>query len=67
MKRIAALLILLLAAGWLTARAQQSADSQYLKIYSNLQQADGLDDASDLRLALAEYTEIGRASCRERV
>ena len=57
MKRIAALLILLLAAGWLTARAQQSADSQYLKIYSNLQQADGLDDAGDLRLALAEYTE----------
>ena len=57
MKRIAALLILLLAAGWSSARAQQSADSQYLKIYSNLQQADGLDDAGDLRLALAEYTE----------
>ena len=57
MKRIAALLILLLTAGWLTARAQQSADSQYLKIYSNLQQADGLADAGDLRLALAEYTE----------
>jgi tetratricopeptide (TPR) repeat protein len=57
MKRIAALLILLLAAGWSSAWAQQSADSQYLKIYSNLQQADGLADAGDPRLALAEYTE----------
>jgi tetratricopeptide (TPR) repeat protein len=56
MKRIAAWLILLVAAGWLSAQAQQNADSQYLKIYSNLQQADGLADAGDLRPALARYS-----------
>jgi tetratricopeptide (TPR) repeat protein len=57
MKRITAFLILLFAAGFLCARAQQSADSQYLNLYSTIQQADGLAGSGDPRQALAKYTE----------
>jgi tetratricopeptide (TPR) repeat protein len=57
MKRITAFLILLFAAGLLCARAQQSADSQYLNLYSTIQQADGLAGSGDPRQALAKYTE----------
>ena len=58
MKRIAAFLVLLLAAGMLAARAQQNADSQYLNLYGAIQQADDLAGSGDLRQALAKYTEL---------
>ncbi len=58
MKRIAAFLVLLLAAGMLTARAQQNADSQYLNLYGAIQQADDLVGFGDLHQALAKYTEL---------
>ena len=58
MKRIAVFLVLLLAAGTLTVRAQQNADSQYLNLYGAIQQADDLAGSGDLRQALAKYTEL---------
>ena len=58
MKRIAAFLVLLLAAGMLAARAQQNADSQYLNLYGAIQQADDLAGSGDLRQALAKYAEL---------
>ena len=57
MKFYAALVMALLAAGLLPARAQESADDQYLIIYSLIQQADTLAGASDPRPALAQYSE----------
>jgi tetratricopeptide (TPR) repeat protein len=57
MNRISVFWIVLFTAGFLTARAQQSADSQYLNLYSVIQQADGLAGSGDLRQALAKYIE----------
>jgi tetratricopeptide (TPR) repeat protein len=56
MKQITAILILFSVAGILCARAQQSADSQYVNLYGQIQRADGLASSGDLRQALAEYT-----------
>ena len=39
------------------ARAQQSPDTQYIAIYSLIQQADSLQAASQPRSALAGYTQ----------
>lgn len=58
MKRIAGFWVLLFAAGILTVRAQQSTDSQYLNLYSVIQQADTLASSGDLSQALAKYTEV---------
>jgi tetratricopeptide (TPR) repeat protein len=58
MKFYAALVIILLAAGLSSARAQQSADDQYLIIYSLMQQADALAGSGDPRQALAQYTGV---------
>jgi len=57
MRHIAAGLVLLFAAGLLAARAQQSADDQYLNIYGIIQQADGLADSGALRPALPQYAQ----------
>ena len=56
MKRIAAFFIMLFVAGILCARAQQSADAQYLDLCGLIQQADGLAKSGDLHQALAGYT-----------
>ena len=58
MKRIAALLSLIFVAGILCARAQQTADSQYVNLCGLIQQADGLANSGNLRGALAEYTSV---------
>ena len=57
MKRIVAFLVALFVAGQLTVRAQQSADSLYLNLYSAIQQADTLAGSGDLRQALAKYSD----------
>ncbi|HEX3856415.1 MAG TPA: tetratricopeptide repeat protein [Verrucomicrobiae bacterium] len=57
MKFYAALVIAILAVGLSPARAQ-SADDQYLIIYSLIQQADTLAGSGDPRQALAQYSEI---------
>jgi tetratricopeptide (TPR) repeat protein len=57
MKFFVALTIFLLAAGLSSARAQ-SADDQYLIIYSLIQQADTLAGSGDTRQALMQYNEI---------
>ncbi|MEJ0089559.1 MAG: tetratricopeptide repeat protein [Limisphaerales bacterium] len=57
MKHIAAFLIGLFAAGLLTAHAQQNADSQYLSIYSAIQQADALAASGDPHQVLAGYND----------
>ena len=56
MKQITAILILFSVAGILCARAQQSADSQYVNLYAQIQQADGLAKSGDFSQALAGYT-----------
>ena len=56
MKRIAVLLTLIFVAGILCARAQQSADNQYVNLYGLIQQADGLAGSGNLRGALTQYT-----------
>jgi tetratricopeptide (TPR) repeat protein len=58
MKFFAALVIVLLAAGLSPARAQQSADDQYLIIYSLIQQADTMAGSGDARQALTQYNEV---------
>jgi Flp pilus assembly protein TadD len=58
MNRITALLVLLLASGLLSARAQQSADSQYLNLYGAIQQADDLAGSGDISHALTKYAEV---------
>jgi Tfp pilus assembly protein PilF len=57
MKFYAALMIILLAVGLSPARAQ-TADDQYLIIYSLIQQADTLAGSGDSRQALTQYSEI---------
>ena len=57
MKRLVALAGLLLAAMLPEAHAQQSADDQYVVIYSLMQQADGLENSGEPRRALAQYVE----------
>jgi tetratricopeptide (TPR) repeat protein len=56
MKHIALFALLFLAAGLSSARAQ-SADDQYVALYSLIQQADTLADAGQPRPALTQYTE----------
>ena len=58
MKRLVALLILILAALLPPARAQQGPDDQYIVIYSLLQQADTLDRSGQPRQALAQYVQV---------
>ncbi len=58
MKRVAALWVLLLAAGLLSLRAQQSADTQYLNLYGAIQQADDLAGSGAINQALAKYAEV---------
>jgi tetratricopeptide (TPR) repeat protein len=58
MKFFVALVIILLAAGLSPVRAQQSADDQYLIIYSLIQQADTLAGSGDPQQALAQYNEV---------
>ena len=57
MKRLAALVGLILAVLLPSARAQQSPDDQYITIYSLIQQADALQAAGQPQEALAGYTE----------
>src|SRR5450432_2538937 len=59
MKFFAALtMVLLLAAGLSSARAQQNADDQYIILYSMIQQADGLASSGQSRQALNQYVEV---------
>ena len=58
MKRLVALLILILAALLPPARAQQGPDDQYIVIYSLMQQADTLDRSGQPRQALAQYVQV---------
>ena len=58
MKRIVALLILILAARLPPACAQQGPDDQYIIIYSLMQQADSLDSSGQPRQALAQYVQV---------
>jgi len=58
MKRVAAFFLLLLLAGFLSARAQQNADSQYLDLCGAIQQADNLAVSGALRQALAKYADV---------
>jgi Flp pilus assembly protein TadD len=57
-KRLVALLILILAALLPQARAQQEPDDQYIIIYSLMQQADTLDSSGQPRQALAQYVQV---------
>jgi tetratricopeptide (TPR) repeat protein len=57
-KRLVALLILMLAARLPQARAQQGPDDQYIIIYSLMQQADTLDSSGQARQALAQYVQV---------
>jgi Flp pilus assembly protein TadD len=57
-KRLVALLILMLAARLPQARAQQGPDDQYIIIYSLMQQADTLDSSGQPRQALAQYVQV---------
>jgi len=57
-KRLIALLILILAARLPPARAQQGPDDQYIVIYSLMQQADTLDSSGQPRQALAQYVQV---------
>jgi tetratricopeptide (TPR) repeat protein len=58
MKRLIALLILILVARLPPARAQQGPDDQYIIIYSLMQQADSLDSSGQPRQALAQYVQV---------
>ena len=58
MKRLVALMILMLAAPLPLARAQQGPDDQYIIIYSLMQQADALDSSGQPRQALAQYVQV---------
>ena len=57
-KRLIALLILILAARLPPARAQQGPDDQYIIIYSLMQQADSSDSSGQPRQALAQYVQV---------
>jgi Flp pilus assembly protein TadD len=58
MKRLVALLILILAAQLPSARAQQGPDDQYIILYTLMQQADALDSSGQPRQALAQYIQV---------
>ena len=58
MKRLVALLILILAALLPQARAQQGPDDQYIIIYSLMQQADTLNNSGQSRQALDQYVQV---------
>jgi Flp pilus assembly protein TadD len=58
MKRLVALLILILAAALPPARAQQGPDDQYIILYTLMQQADSLDSSGQSRQALAQYIQV---------
>ena len=57
-KRLVALLILILAVRLPPAGAQQGPDDQYIIIYSLMQQADSLDSSGQPRQALAQYVQV---------
>ncbi len=58
MKRLVALLILILAVPLPSVCAQQGADDQYIIIYTLTQQADSLDSSGQLQQALAQYVQL---------
>jgi len=59
MKRLAALLTLILLVAWAPpARAQQGPDDQYIILYSLMQQADSMNGSDQTRQALAQYVEL---------
>ena len=58
MKRLVALLILMLAAPLLSARAQQGPDDQYVIIYTLIQQADSLVSSGQPQQALVQYVQV---------
>ena len=58
MTRLAVLMVLFLALLLSPARAQQSADDQYLIIYSLMQRADALSSAGQARDALAGFVKV---------
>ena len=58
MRFFAALVVVLLAVGSFSARAQHDADDQYLVIYSLIQQADTLADSGQPQQALTQYAEV---------
>ena len=58
MKRLVALLVVILAFAVSAVQAQSNPDDQYLLIYGQMQQADSLDTAGQARQALAEYTDV---------
>ncbi|MGO9585272.1 MAG: tetratricopeptide repeat protein [Limisphaerales bacterium] len=58
MKRLVALLILILAALLPQASAQQGPDDQYIIIYSLMQHADALNSSGQARQALAQYVQV---------
>jgi Flp pilus assembly protein TadD len=57
-KRLVALLILILAARLPSAHAQQGPDDQYIILYTLMQQADALDGSGQPRQALAQYVQV---------
>jgi len=57
MKRFAAMALLFLLVMLSPARAQESADDQYLIIYSLIQQADSLNSTGHFSEALADFVE----------
>lgn len=61
MKRLVALIGLILAVLLPPARAQQTPDDQYVAIYTLMQQADSLQGAGQPRAALADYTQAQAA------
>ncbi len=58
MKRLVALLILILAARLPSACAQQGPDDQYVIIYALIQQADSLVSSGQPQQALAQYVQV---------
>jgi Tfp pilus assembly protein PilF len=58
MKRLAALLVLVMTVVLLPARAQQGPDDQYVIIYSLMQQADMLNNTGQPRQALDHYRQV---------
>jgi cytochrome c-type biogenesis protein CcmH/NrfG len=57
-KRLVALMILILTAPLPSARAQQGPDDQYVIIYALVQQADALDGSGQSQQALVQYIQV---------
>jgi tetratricopeptide (TPR) repeat protein len=58
MKFFAALALVWLAAGLLSAQAQENADDQYIILYGLIQQADGSASSGQSQQALDQYAEV---------